>query len=164
MSEQNRKRTYFWDAPSFPIKDAAGKTGLEYLKSIEERGVQANPYWQTIGISKFEVLEPGNVRFTALPQEFHANIVGSVHGGFAASLLDSALATAAHSLLPVAGKMTTVQININYVRAIQIGQGEIFCLGEAIHIGRRLATAEAKIIDRAGKIYCHGSATLMIFE
>ncbi len=164
MTDEKRNRSYTWDAPLSLSEDAAGLTGLEYLKGIEEKGVQANPFWQTIGISKFEVLELGKVRLTASPKEYHANIIGSVHGGFAASLLDSALATAAHSLLAKAGKITTIQVNINYVRAIRVDQGEIFCLGEAIHVGRKMATSEAKIIDKEGKLYCHGSSTLMVFE
>ena len=112
MAEKNNERTYGWDDPKEILAEADGKTGLEYLKLIEERGTKANPFWQTIGVENFEVLEPGKVRFTARPQDFHSNIVGSVHGGFAASLLDSALATAAHTLIPIAGKMTTIQINI----------------------------------------------------
>ncbi len=164
MTENNMTRTYSWDDPKLQLKEATGKTGLEYLKMIEEKGISSNPFWKTIGIKKFEVLAPGKVRFTALPEDFHSNIIGSVHGGFSASLLDSALATAAHSLIPIAGKMTTIQINVNYVRTIRAGQGKIYCIGEAVHVGRQMATAEAKVVDKDGKIYSHGTATLLILK
>ena len=164
MADKDNVRTYTWDDPKEILEEAAGKTGLDYLKLIEEKGVSANPFWQTIGVKNFEVLEPGKVRFIALPEDFHSNIIGSVHGGFAASLLDSALATAVHTLIPIAGKMTTIQMNINYVRAKKVGQGEIYCEGEAVHVGKQMATAEAKVIDGEGKIYSHGTATLLILK
>ena len=135
-----------------------------HLDRMADEGVHYGPFWQTLGVQSFEVLEPGKVLFTAQPGDFHYNIIGTVHGGFSAGLLDSALGTAVHSMLPMAGKMTTVQLNIHFVHPITLDSGLMRCQGQAVHVGRRLATAEARLLDAQDKLCSHASATFMLFE
>lgn len=164
MSEQNHNsRTYSWLHPERFEELAAGKSGLEYMQLLAGEGLHHGPFWQTIGVEKFEVLAPGETLFTAQPQPYHYNIIGTVHGGFTAALLDSALGTAVHSLLPEASRMTTVQLDLHFVRPVTLDSGLLRCTGKAIHVGRRMATAEARLVDAADKLCAHATGTMMIF-
>lgn len=164
MSEKEQhSRTYSWLDPDQFEGLAAGKSGMEYMQLLAADGLRSGPFWQTMGVEKFEVLGPGETLFTAQPQPFHYNIIGTVHGGFTAGLLDSALGTAVHTMLPEASKMTTVQIDIHFVRPVTLDSGMLRCTGKALHVGRRMATAEARLVDAEDKLCAHASGTMMIF-
>jgi uncharacterized protein (TIGR00369 family) len=96
------------------------------------------------------------------PSEYHFNPIGSVHGGVTATILDSAMACAIHSKLPQGTAYTTLEIKVNYIRPIIIETGRLTCVGEVIHMGRRMATAEGKLYDAAGKLYAHATTTCMV--
>ncbi len=102
--------------------------------------------------------------FTTQPEEYHFNPIGLVHGGFAATILDSALGFAIHTRVARAAAYTTVQLNVNYVRSLRLETGVVRCIGEAIHVGRRVATAEARLLDAQDKLYAHATTTCMVFS
>ena len=116
-----------------------------------------------MGYDLLEV-EAGRAVFGCLPAEYHYNPMGSVHGGLAATLLDSALGLAVYSALEAGTGYTTVQLNIHLVRAMTVDTGYVRVESRVLHVGRKLATAEATIIDKQGKLYAHGSTTCMVFS
>lgn len=109
-------------------------------------------------------VEPGRVTFTGIPGEHAYNPIGSVHGGYAATLLDSACGCAVHTRLTALQAYTTLELKVNYLKGITKESGLLRAEGRAIQVGRRAAFAEASITDAAGKVYATASSTLLIFE
>ena len=107
-------------------------------------------------------VEEGRVVFTVEPGEHHYNPIGVVHGGLAATLLDSAMGCAVHSLLPQGRGYTTVEIKVNYVRAIKRESGRLRAVAKVLHIGGKIATAEGQIVDAKGQLYAHATTTCML--
>jgi uncharacterized protein (TIGR00369 family) len=106
----------------------------------------------------------GSATFAGEPDETMRNPAGTVHGGWAATLLDSALACAVHATLAAGERYTSVEMKLNFLRPILAGRtGQLLCRGEVIHRGRTLALSEAQLVDSAGKVYAHGTETCMIF-
>jgi uncharacterized protein (TIGR00369 family) len=87
-----------------------------------------------------------------------------VHGGFAATLLDSALGCSIHTTLAAGTAYTTLELHVNYIRAITAETGLMSCIGEVIHVGRTQATAQARLVDASGKLYAHGTTTCLIMK
>jgi uncharacterized protein (TIGR00369 family) len=106
----------------------------------------------------------GRAVFQGTPQLKHYNPLGSVHGGWYATLLDSALGCAGHSMMPVGRAYTTAELGINIVRAASNKSGPLRAIGNVIHCGRQMATAEARIVGPDGKLYAHGTTTCLVFE
>ncbi len=161
--EEQSERTYNWAALGQAADLAVGKTGAEYLELLANTRPSLNPFWATIGLIKLEVLQEGKTRLTIQPQAYHYNAMGSVHGGVAASLLDTAAATAVHSTLPKAGALTTMQLSTYYVRPITVESGLMYCYGEIIRVGRRTATSQSRLEDAGGKLYAHATGSFMLF-
>jgi uncharacterized protein (TIGR00369 family) len=109
-------------------------------------------------------VEEGRVVFEVEPAEYHYNPIGAVHGGLACTLADSAMGCAVHSTLPAGVGYTTVEIKTNLLRPISVRTGTLRCEGTTIHVGGRIATAEARLTDAAGKLYAHATTTCMIFR
>lgn len=108
-------------------------------------------------------LSEGRAVFVVEPAEYHYNPIGVVHGGVAATLLDSAMGCAVHSTLPVGASYTTLEIKVNYIRPMTADTGLVRCEATIIHLGVRTATAEGKVVDQKGKLYAHGTTTCIIF-
>ncbi len=87
-----------------------------------------------------------------------------MHGGYAATLIDSALGCAIQTRMGQGAGFGTVELKVNYVRKIDANTGRLLCTGTVLHMGRRLATAEAKVVDETGKLYAHGSGTFMAYS
>jgi uncharacterized protein (TIGR00369 family) len=103
------------------------------------------------------------VTFSLDPAEKHYNPIGMVHGGVAATLLDTVMGCALHSLLPQGVGYTTLDINVRYVRPITVGTGNVLATGRVLHRGRRTATAEGRIVSAGdGKLLAHGTSTLLV--
>jgi uncharacterized protein (TIGR00369 family) len=109
-------------------------------------------------------VEKGRAVFAGEPAEYHYNPAGAVHGGLAATLIDSATACAVYSVLPAGVFYTTIELHVNFVRPITVQTGRLRCTGQVIHSGRRQATAEARLLDDADKLYAHGTATCLIMS
>lgn len=162
-SDKHRSRTYEWDCPDAIHSEAQTMSGLEFLKKSMLGEERRPPIANTLDFYLAEVDE-GKAAFVSTPAEFHYNPIGTVHGGYFGTLLDSAMGCAVHSTLSPGEGYTTLEYKINLVRALTSEVGEVRCEGWVVHRGRRMGTAEGKIIDAAGKIYAHGSTTCMIFE
>lgn len=139
------------------------KSGLEFLRSIISGELPAPPIAVTLGFRLAEA-DPGRVVFVVQPAEYHYNPIGVVHGGLAATLLDSSMSCAVQSALPAGVGYTTLEIKVNFIRPITLGVGELRCEGTVIHGGSRTATAEGRLIDQTGKLYAHGTTTCIILR
>jgi uncharacterized protein (TIGR00369 family) len=160
--ETVRSRTITWELPVLDPVELAGMSGLDYLR----QGLGSETFRAPIGaLMNFHPVrfDPGVAVFEATPAEFHYNPIGSVHGGFAATLLDSALGCSVHTTLQPGFGYTTVELKVNYVRALKLSTGTVTCEGKVIHVGGRIATAEARLTDADGRLYAHGTTTCLIF-
>ena len=157
-----RKRTYEWDDPAPHIRQGLTMSGLDYMTAFIQGDIPNAPIARTLGFEGHSI-EEGRVVFVGEPNEFVLNPIGTVHGGFLATMLDSALACAIHTTLEQGMLYTTLQLNINYTRAVHLNTGKLYCEATVIHRGRQMATSEATVKDEAGKIYAHGTTTCMIF-
>lgn len=157
-----RSRTITWADPRPSAVQALKMSGLDALLAYTNGTLPEPPISILMGMG-FEEVEHGRIVFTATPAEYHYNPIGTVHGGFAATLLDSALGCAVHSTLPAGMGYTTLELHVNYIRAITVESGVLRCEGKVIHAGKQMATAEAKLTDANGKLYAHGSTTCLIF-
>jgi uncharacterized protein (TIGR00369 family) len=136
--------------------------GLGFLKAIIDGTLPQPPIAEMVGFQLGEA-EHGRVAFEGVPEFRHYNPIGSVHGGFAATLLDSALGCAIFSTLKKGDTRTTIQLKINFVRGLTKETGPVRAEGRIIHRGRTVATSEGDLKDRAGKLYAHATTTCMIF-
>ncbi|MEO7369146.1 MAG: PaaI family thioesterase [Gemmatimonadaceae bacterium] len=157
----DRTRTVTWRDPASGETAGMTLTGLEYLRAMARGEAPPPPLALMLGLSLDEI-EEGRVVMTVVPEEFHYNPRGVVHGGLAATLFDSALGCAVQSLLPPAHAAPTQQLQINYIRPIRIETGKMFCSAQVIHKGKRSATAEGRLTDRDGKLYAHATGTFII--
>ncbi|MEI2385375.1 PaaI family thioesterase [Breoghania sp. JC706] len=142
-------------------EDVAGMNGLEILQAMLERRFPAPPIMKTLAFNLTEVGE-GYSRFVGQPRYDFYNPLGTVHGGWIATLLDSALGCAVHSSLAAGETYTTLEFKVNCTRPVFDTTGELVCEGRLVHRGRRTATAEATLKDDAGRLYAHASETCMI--
>jgi uncharacterized protein (TIGR00369 family) len=158
-----RTRTITWDDPLALAKAAAGLSGLEYLHKILSGALPPPPIGLLMDFRIAEI-SAGRAVFLVTPAEFHYNPIGVVHGGVAATLLDSAMGCAVHSTLPAGAGYTTLEIKVNYIKAMSVETGEVRCEANTIYVGGRTATAEGKILDAKGKLYAHATTTCLIFR
>ncbi|HEX8147883.1 MAG TPA: PaaI family thioesterase [Pyrinomonadaceae bacterium] len=167
MGDENenggRTRTFGWEDPRALAEAARGLTGLEFLRKVVSGELPRPPISALMNFGLAE-LEEGRAVFTVEPAEYHYNPIGVVHGGLAATLLDSAMGCAVHSVLPAGAGYTTLEIKVNFVRAMTAETGEVRCEARVIHVGGRTATAEGKVLDAAGKLYAHATTTCIIFR
>ena len=159
----NRTINATWDDPAAGISAARGMSGIDYLRAISQGKAPAPPFARLLGF-ELETIEEGKVTFALVPAECHYNPFGVMHGGVAASLFDSALGCAVQSLLPAATSAPTMELHINYIRPVTISTGRIRCTGHVIHLGKRSATAEGRLVDTHGKLYAHATGTFVISE
>jgi uncharacterized protein (TIGR00369 family) len=124
------------------------------------------PYPHIADTMDFFIVEvgPGRAVFQGLPQTRHLNPMGTVHGGWYATLLDSAVGCAVHTTMPAGRAYTTAELSVNLVRGAVPGREPLRAIGQVIHSGRQLATAEGRIVDAAGKVYAHATTTCLVFE
>ena len=145
------------------LDQVAGLTGLQFMQGMLA-GSQPHPHiGETLDFGLVDV-EFGKAVFQGAPQLKHFNPIGSVHGGWYATLLDSALGCAVQTTLPVGRAYTTVELSVNLVRGATLKTGPLRAIGTIIHSGRQLATAEARIVGPDGKLYAHGTTTCLVFE
>jgi uncharacterized protein (TIGR00369 family) len=145
-----------------PTHEIAARSGLEFLTDMIKGLLPQPPMCATLGFHPVEVAD-GYARFDGEPEFRHYNPIGTVHGGFAATLLDSALGCAIFSTLAKGEAWTTLELKLNMVRPITQDTGTVRAEGRIIHRGRTVATADGTVKDRAGKLYAHASTTCMIF-
>ena len=138
-------------------------TGLEFLRAMASGELPRAPIGELMDMFELEV-EHGHVVFHGRPGAQHYNPIGVVHGGFAATLLDSSMACAVHSTLPAGVGYTTLELKVNFVRALTAGTGLVHSVGEVVHRGSRVATAQGRLEDAEGRLYAHGTTTCLILR
>ncbi|HEY0222954.1 MAG TPA: PaaI family thioesterase [Pseudolabrys sp.] len=136
--------------------------GLAFLQAIVAGTLPQPPIAETMGFHLVEAVA-NRVAFEGVPEFRHYNPIGTVHGGFAATLLDSALACAIFTTMVKGNTWTTLELKLNFVRALTKDTGPVRAEGRVIHRGRTVATSEGDLKDRAGKLYAHATTTCMIF-
>ena len=139
-------------------------SGLEYMRSLVAGDMPPPPIADLMGFTLVEVDE-GYALFRGEPGEQHLNPIGSVHGGFAATLLDSALGCAVHTMLPAGIGYSTLELSVNLVRGITPATGPVLSEGRSLHAGRRTATAEARLTAEHGDaLLAHATTTCLILR
>lgn len=144
------------------VVSALGRTGtgLDYLQKVVSGELGRLPIGEAMGFRLAEVAK-GRVVFEGTPGEAMLNFIGTVHGGFAAAMLDSALALSILSALDEASNFTTLEIKVNFVRPVGVGMA-VRAEGTVVHVGRRVATSEARLADAEGRLLAHGTTTCLV--
>lgn len=159
MLDRIGKRTY----GTVNASDRGTMTGLEFVRGLADGSLPLNTIAQTLGYDVTEAGE-GRVVISANPNDTLLNPAGTVHGGFSATLLDSCMGLAIQSTLDKGLAQTTLEFRISLVRPITTQTGPITAEGAVLSRGRRIGTAEGRIVDRNGRLLAHGTTTCLIFE
>jgi uncharacterized protein (TIGR00369 family) len=146
-----------------PPEVMASMAGLDFVRAIFEGKLPAPPIMQTI--EPFDsTAEPGVVVIHSTPGFRHYNPIGLVHGGYAATLLDSAMGLAVHTMLPAGTGYTTLEFKISFIKGMTRDTGPVRTEGRTLNVGRRTATAEARITDAKGRLLAHATTTCLVFD
>jgi uncharacterized protein (TIGR00369 family) len=137
-------------------------SGFEFLQGILNGHIPIAHIGKTLDFFPVEG-EPGRVVFQGTPGREHYNPMGSVHGGYFCTLLDSAVGCAVQSMLPKGVGYTTLEIKVNLIRAMTDKTGPVRAEGKIIQVGKQVGTAEGRIIDANGKVYAHATTTCLVF-
>jgi len=145
-----------------PLESLKAMSGLEFQQRIADGRLPQPPITQTLGFRLVDVA-PGFALFTMTPAFQHYNPIATVHGGVAATLLDSCMSCAIQTHLQAGTGYTTLETKVNFVRAITQDTGPIRAEGRSLYVGRRSGTAEGKVLDANGTLLAHGTTTCLIF-
>jgi uncharacterized protein (TIGR00369 family) len=150
-----------WDNPVALAQAGRSMPGIDFLRAIRDGRLPHPPICALLGYRLIEV-EPGHAVFEIAPAEQHYNPIGVVHGGIAMTLLDSAMGCAVQTRMPAGGGYTTLEAKTNLVRAVTADTGALRAVGKVVHVGKRVATAEARLEDCEGKLYAHATSTCIV--
>lgn len=146
-----------------PMELVTTLSGMEVYERMISGALPPPPMYRIANIRLLSA-EKGRTMLEAVPLEDHYNPIGTVHGGWVATLLDAALASCVHTRVPIGSGFTTVEFKTNLVRPVTVSTGRLICEGTVLHMGRTIATSEARITTEAGKMVAHGIETCAIFE
>ncbi|MEJ8836701.1 PaaI family thioesterase [Ramlibacter sp. AN1133] len=146
-----------------PPEAFTGRSGLQVMQAMLRGELPGPPIMRTLDFLLVEAGE-GHAVFQGTPGPAHANPMGGVHGGWYATLLDSALGCAVHTMMPAGRGYTTAELSINLVRAIGPKVRRVRAEGKVVHCGRQLATAEARLAGPDGALYAHATTTCLVFD
>jgi uncharacterized protein (TIGR00369 family) len=141
----------------------AGLSGVQMLQALIDGKLPAPPITKTLDFT-LVLAEVGRVAFQGRPSLAHYNPMGTVHGGWFATLLDSALGCVVQSMLPAGKAYTTAELKVNFVRGVSTRTPLLRAIGSVIHVGSRMATADGRLVGPDGKLYAHASTTCFIFD
>ena len=156
-----RTRTVSWTDPARGRFALRGKGGLEQLQAIARGDIAPPPVAAVLGFN-IDTVERGRIVFSVAHDEMHENPMGTMHGGIVATLVDSAMGCAVFSMLPAGTAYTTVELKTNFVRPIVQNTGVVRAEGRVVHLGGRIATTEARVVDADGILYAHATSTCLI--
>ena len=156
-----RSRTFTWSDPHLVHSNLRRLSGLEFLKGVLAGEFPPPPMAQLMDIRIADV-DKGRVVFEGTPQEFQYNPLGVLHGGMAATLLDSAMGCCVSSCLDAGDLYTTLELKVNYLRPLTLDTGKVRAIATIVHIGRTTALAEGRVVDAEDKIYAYASTTCLI--
>ncbi|PZT94285.1 MAG: thioesterase [Gordonia sp. (in: high G+C Gram-positive bacteria)] len=142
----------------------AEMTGLEVLQWIKNADLQDVPSIGRLLGMKFTEVDLGRVTVEVTTEPDFANPLGSVHGGIAATLLDSVMGCAVHTTLPAGVGYTTLELGVNYIRSVSTQGRTLTATGEIIHVGKTVATAQGKVHDDEGRLVAHATTTCLILN
>lgn len=145
-----------------PVEALRGHSGLELFRKMMGGELPPPPIAQTLDFAIVEV-DKGRVVFQGHPSRAHYNPIGSVHGGYHATLLDSCMACAVQSTLEAGQGYTTIELKVNYLRALTDQVGPVRAEGKVIQVGRQIGTAEGRLYDASGRLYAHATTTCLVF-
>jgi uncharacterized protein (TIGR00369 family) len=164
IAEEVAVRARVSDAVGIPKPDAVrGLSGLEMLAEMIAGKLPRAPMSRTLDFLLVHV-EPGMAIFQGRPHLEHYNPLGTVHGGWFATLLDSAMGCAVQSMLPAGKAYTTMEFKVNLVRALTADVPVVRAEGRIVHPGRQVAMADARLVGPDGKLYAHGTTTCLVFD
>ena len=155
-------RTYDYDNRAFDPAIARAMSGLEYMRGVLRGDFPGAPIASTMGFTLAEV-DTGRAVFAGTPDRFVYNPLGTVHGGYAATLLDSAMGCAVHSTLKPGIGYTTLEFKINFVRPMSDTTGPVRAEARIVHAGTTIGTSEGKLLDGRSRIFAHATTTCLIF-
>ncbi|MFF8729412.1 PaaI family thioesterase [Streptomyces sp. NPDC015171] len=158
-----RTRTYQWDDPALLAEAAGRSSGIDFLRDLQAGRLPGPPICHTLDFTLDEV-EPGRAVFSLTPGEEHYNLIGSVHGGVFATLLDSAAGCAVHSTLPRGMAYTSLDLTVKFLRPITVDTGPVRAIGTVISKGRRTALSQAQLVDGTDRLLAHATSSCMLFE
>ena len=138
-------------------------SGLEMMQYMLQGRLPYPAMGKTLDFQLFQI-EDGRAIFQGAPSELHLNPMGTTHGGWFASILDSAMGCAVHSKMPVGRAYTTAELSVNLVRAITPKVKRLRAIGTVVHCGRQLATTEGRLIGPDGTLYAHATSTCLVFD
>ncbi|MBO9535778.1 PaaI family thioesterase [Herbaspirillum sp.] len=144
------------------LDDLKAGSGMDFLQKIWDGLLPSVPIGQTLDFIPVEG-EPGRIVFQGTPDKRHYNPLGSVHGGYFCTLLDSAVGCAVHSMLPQGMGYTTLELKVNLVRALTEKTGPVRAEGKVVQVGKQVGIAEGRIIDADGRLYAHATTTCLVF-
>jgi EmrB/QacA subfamily drug resistance transporter len=163
-SVPRRSRTITWEDPLGSAERRHDLSGIDHLRAIRNGEIAPPPIAVLLGMTIVKI-EEGRAVFAAEPDEYHYNPIGVVHGGLAATLLDSAMGCAVQSTLPAGTAYTTLELKTNFVRPMTRETGRVVCEASVVHSGSRIATAEGRIyVEETGKLVAHGTATCIVLS
>ena len=157
-----RSRTFTWSDPAANATELGRRGGLELMRAMIAGEIAAPPVMHLIDMGRMEADE-GRVAVELIPQEFHYNPLGTVHGGVLSTLLDTAAACAVHTTLPAGIGYTSLDLNAKFLRPVTVASGNLRCAGRVLQRGRRTALAEARLTDAAGRLVAHATSSCLIF-
>ena len=140
-----------------------GMSGLQVFEAMLAGLLPRAPIGQTLDFNLMEA-RLGEAVFQGQPKASHFNPMGTIHGGWYCTLLDSALGCAVHTTLPAGKAYTTLELKVNLVRALTLKVPLVRAIGKVIHAGNQVATAEASLVGHDGKLYAHATTTCLVFE
>lgn len=158
-----REKTVRWADPQTGTRALRGLSGMEAMRALQSGDVSAPPIVSLFGFEA-EIVEPGKVTFSSVPDETHFNLLGMVHGGTMATLLDTVMGCAVHTTLAAGRGYTTLSISVNFIRPITLKTDKVFAEGITVHVGRTTAIATGRVVDAAGKLYATGETTCLLFD
>jgi len=144
-------------------EQVSGKTGLEIMQAMLNGDIPYAAIAKTLDFTVISV-SPGVAIFQGTPLPQHLNPLGTIHGGWVATLLDSALGCSVHTMMPPGRSYTTAELGVNYVKGLTPKVQRVRAEGKVIHCGRQLATAEARLVGPDGTLYAHATTTCFVFE
>jgi uncharacterized protein (TIGR00369 family) len=163
ISEPLRERVVRWDDPKALALAGRSMSGRAFLEAMRAGELPPPPVCNLVDFT-ISAVDDGRVDMVLTPHEAQYNPIGSVHGGVIATVLDSVMGCAVHSLLPVGRGYTTLEIKVNYLRAITRETGTMRATGKVIHLGGRTAMAEASLNDARGRLFAQATTTCLVFD
>lgn len=148
--------------PELRPEDLAKLAPLEFYRRFLAGGRPRAPMAEHMNMTMTEV-EHGRIVFTGVPEARYYNPMGTVHGGYFGTLLDTAMGCAVHTACKAGHGYTTLEYKVTLIRAMTAATGPVFCEGRILNVGNRIGTAQGTIADAKGKVYAHGTTTCLIF-